>query len=150
MEKIRPPKSNGKLRARLLPVLFLAFILSALAFGFNANHLLATNPALRFQTVPSNANDILNQCRQLKLPAGPPKNFHDRTVSDRFEPGTPPTLINNATIWTGRVSGYEVVKGSVLIDKGIIQAIGDIEPAYLNGFPGLVTVDAGGAWVTPG
>ncbi|EKM81020.1 hypothetical protein AGABI1DRAFT_105866 [Agaricus bisporus var. burnettii JB137-S8] len=152
MDKIPKPNttvargSRGGLRTRLLPVLLLAFGFSVLSLGLNARHLIGASP----HAVPRDADRILNQCRQLALPAGPPDNFHRRTVSDRFEPGTPPTLITNATIWTGRVSGHEVIKGSILIDKGIIQAIGDIESAYLNEFSGLVTVDAGGAWVTPG
>jgi hypothetical protein len=152
MDKLPPPNSTaaradrGALKTRLLPFLLFAVAFSALSLGLNARQL--TTGSIR--NVPKDADRILNQCRQLALPAGPPKDFHQRTVSDRFEPGTPPTLITNATIWTGRVSGYEVVKGSILIDKGIIQAIGDIESAHLNEFSDLVTVDAGGAWVTPG
>jgi hypothetical protein len=152
MDKIPKPNttavraSRGALRTRLLPVLLFAFAFSALSLGLNARRLIGDSP----HKVPKDADQILNKCRQQALPAGPPEDFHQRAVSDRFEPGTPPTLITNATIWTGRVSGYEVLKGSILIDKGIIQAIGDIESAYLNGYSELVTVDAGGAWVTPG
>lgn len=140
------PRSNRHLKKRLLVPVTLSLGLAAL-FGLQANNIYSGS---RFQAVPINANEILGKCRQLKLPAGPPSNFYERTASDRFESGTPPTLIKNATIWTGRVSGYEVIKGDILIDKGIIQAIGDIEPSDLNVFSELVTVDAGEAWVTPG
>lgn len=84
------------------------------------------------------------------MSAGPAKDFHDRITSDRFEAGTPPTLIRNATIWTGGVSGFEVVRGDILIDRGLIQAIGDLDLTYLSSFSGFVTLDANGAWVTPG
>lgn len=120
----------------------------ALLFVHSVYELMEVN--VRLKNMPYNAQEILDQCRQLKIPAGPPSDFHKRTTSDRFEAGTPPTLIRNATIWTGRVSGFEVVRGDILIDQGLIQAIGDIEPSYLNGFTGLFTVDANGAWVTPG
>jgi len=84
------------------------------------------------------------------MPAGPPNDFHDRTISDRYEAGTPPTLIRNATIWTGGVSGFEVVRGDILVDRGIIQAIGNLNLTYLSSFSSLVTFDVNGAWVTPG
>jgi hypothetical protein len=149
MDKLNTTMANadrGTLKTRLLSFLLFAFAFLALSSGLSTRRLVAVST----RNVPKDADHILNQCHQLALPAGPPKDFHQRTVSDRFEPGTPPTLITNATIWTGRVTGYEVVKGSILIDKGIIQAIGDIESAHLNEFYDLVTVDAGGAWVTPG
>ncbi|KAF9450409.1 composite domain of metallo-dependent hydrolase [Macrolepiota fuliginosa MF-IS2] len=141
-----PRKQDVSRKRRLLVRVLLALgLATVLGFQFNNVHRLS-----RLQTVPLHADKILDKCRQLNAPAGPPSNFHERTVSDRFESGTPPTLIKNATIWTGRVSGYEVVKGDILLDKGIILAIGDIEQAYLNNFSELNTVDAGGAWVTPG
>lgn len=105
---------------------------------------------VRLQSVPRNAQELRAQCAQLRMSAGPAKDFHDRITSDRFEAGTPPTLIRNATIWTGGVSGFEVVRGDILIDRGLIQAIGDLDLTYLSSFSGFVTLDANGAWVTPG
>lgn len=81
---------------------------------------------------------------------GPPKDFHHRTESDRYVAGTPPTLVRNATIWTGRVSGYEVITGDLLIDKGIIQRVGKLRKSALDAYKDLVVIDAAGAWVTPG
>ncbi len=43
--------------------------------------------------VPLHAEDILARCRLLEVPLGPPPNFHARQRSDRFVPGTRPTLI---------------------------------------------------------
>ena len=105
---------------------------------------------VRFQSVPQNAPELRARCRQLRMPAGPPNDFYDRTISDRYEAGTPPTMIRNATIWTGGVSGFEVVRGDILVDRGIIQAIGNLDLSYLSSFLGLVTLDVNGAWVTPG
>lgn len=152
MDKIPPPnttvprKSTSRLKTRLLALVTLSLGLVTF-FGVHTGNSFGGS---HIHTVPINAKEILDKCRQLQLPAGPPSNFHERTVSDRFQAGTPPLLVKNATIWTGRVSGYEVVRGDILIDNGIIQAIGDIDDIRLRGVSGLTTVDAAGAWVTPG
>jgi cytosine/adenosine deaminase-related metal-dependent hydrolase len=59
-------------------------------------------------------------------------------------------LIRNATIWTGAVKGLEVVRGDVLLDQGLVKAVGVVEQGLLKGLEGLVEYDARGAWVTPG
>ncbi len=152
MDKIPPPntttsrRSSGPLKTRLLALVTISLGLVTF-FGVHTSNGFGGS---RIQTVPINAKEILDKCHQLQLPAGPPSNFHERTVSDRFESGTPPLLIKNATIWTGRVSGHEVVKGDILIDKGIIQGIGSIDDIHLHDVSGLTIVDAAGAWVTPG
>lgn len=103
------------------------------------------------------AEQSLERCASLKISAGPPARFHDRTVSERFVPGTKPTLLHNARIWTGEDNGTEVLQGDVLIDKGIIQGVGnvnlsafglDIDDLVARGK--LDVVDVHGAWVTPG
>jgi imidazolonepropionase-like amidohydrolase len=80
----------------------------------------------------------------------PPKDFFSRSESDRYVAGTPPTLIRNATIWTGRFDGHEVVSGDVLLDKGIIKGVGEVEQSVIDSYSNLVVIDAKGAWVTPG
>ncbi|KIJ59733.1 hypothetical protein HYDPIDRAFT_32949 [Hydnomerulius pinastri MD-312] len=92
---------------------------------------------------------ILDQCRYIKTPAGPPADFHARQESDRFVPGTKPVLIKNATIWTSGQNGTEVVEGDLLLHKGLIKAVGDVPLKLLQGLQ-LEVVDAYGAWVTPG
>ncbi|THH28657.1 hypothetical protein EUX98_g5540 [Antrodiella citrinella] len=99
--------------------------------------------------VPINAAAILNTCRSLSFKPGPPSDFNERTVSDRFVEGTKPVLIKNATIWTGRVEGLEVVTGDVLLEGGIIKGLGDVS-SLLAQLEDVVTVQANGAWVTPG
>ncbi|KAG6845918.1 hypothetical protein H0H87_000724 [Tephrocybe sp. NHM501043] len=101
--------------------------------------------------LPINAAEILQKCSLLNAEPGPPADFHSRTQSDRFQQGTPPTLIQNATIWTGRVSGHETIIGDLLLDNGIITAIGDISQSTIDAYgQQLVIVDAAGAWVSPG
>ncbi|KAF8967824.1 carbohydrate esterase family 9 protein [Flammula alnicola] len=101
---------------------------------------------------PHRASAVLARCRQLNAQAGPPQDFHQRRQSDRFEEGTSPVLIQNATIWTGADNGTEVVKGDILLDKGLIKGIGHLARAAALQTYGddLVVVDAKGAWVTPG
>lgn len=101
-------------------------------------------------TVPINAAEIVQKCQRLAQEPGPSQDFHLRTQSDRFEVGTRATLLKNATIWTGRVSGYEVIKGDILLDKGLIKSVGRVKQSVLNEYSDLVTVNVAGAWVTPG
>ena len=98
----------------------------------------------------SDAQNILRRCWQLNVTPGPPKDFNLRTVSDRYEPGTPTILLKNATIWTGRDSGTNVIQGDLLLDKGIIKAVGDIVLSDLHDCEALEVIDLHGAWVTPG
>jgi imidazolonepropionase-like amidohydrolase len=59
-------------------------------------------------------------------------------------------------IWTGARNGTEVVYGDVLLDKGLVVAVGYIPPSLLDdvssqsGTTGIRVEDLGGAWVTPG
>jgi hypothetical protein len=78
-----------------------------------------------------------------------PEGFNKRKQSDRYDLGTGATLIKNATIWTGNQNGIEIVRGDILLDKGIVKAIGEIPPSALSQITSLTTVLANGAWVTP-
>ncbi|KAK0497265.1 hypothetical protein EDD18DRAFT_148225 [Armillaria luteobubalina] len=102
--------------------------------------------------IPLHTAETLQKCQLLDVPPGPPSGFHSRTESDRFLPGTKATLLKNATIWTGRVNGLEVVRGDILLDKGIIKAVGVVDPDALAVYTvqDLVTYDVGGAWISPG
>jgi hypothetical protein len=56
--------------------------------------LLHHNQFLRTQQeVPVHIVKALDRCRSLTTLPGPPSDFHTRSVSDRFEPGTKPTVI---------------------------------------------------------
>ena len=107
--------------------------------------------------VPFHAERSLARCASLKVAAGPPANFHDRKVSDRFVHGTKATLLHNARIWTGEDNGTEILHGDVFIDQGIIQSVGDVNLNALGlDLDGMIArgeldvVDVSGAWVTPG
>jgi hypothetical protein len=95
--------------------------------------------------------DILGRCAAIRAEPGPPADFLvGRDKSDRFEPGTNATLIRNANIFTGEKNGTVFYRGDILLDKGIIRAIGDIPGRVIENTPNLTTVEANGAWVTPG
>ncbi|KAI0342088.1 composite domain of metallo-dependent hydrolase [Trametopsis cervina] len=100
--------------------------------------------------VPLHAAQTLRECRKLHLKPGVPDNFYERETSDRFQPGTKPVLIRNATIWTGRVQGLEVITGDLLLEGGLIKQIGHISPEVIPRYKDLEVIDVNGAWVTPG
>ncbi|OSD06097.1 carbohydrate esterase family 9 protein [Trametes coccinea BRFM310] len=100
--------------------------------------------------VPLRAQEYLDKCHLLTVKPGPPPDFHTRTHSDRFVPGTPPTLITNATIWTGRGNGLEVVHGDILLHGGIIRRVGHLQRSMLDEFGDLARIDAQGRWISPG
>ena len=97
-------------------------------------------------------------CNNIRTPAGPPPGWdcRKRTESDRFVPGTPSVLLRNGMIWTGARNGTEIVHGDVLLDRGLVVAVGYIPPSLLDGVrqqSGTAEIrveDLGGAWVTPG
>ncbi|KAG6821570.1 hypothetical protein H0H93_000079 [Arthromyces matolae] len=76
--------------------------------------------------------------------------FYSRDESDRYEPGTNATFIKNALIFTGERNGSEVIRGSILMDKGIIKSIGKVPEHYAHVAMHATVIDAEGAWVTPG
>lgn len=139
----RGTTSSAVFKSLLGAVLVAIVVSTSLGLSLGHNPLVGTK-------VPINAAQIVQQCQALHVLPGPPKNFHHRTESDRYVAGTPPTLVRNATIWTGRVSGYEVITGDLLIDKGIIQGVGKLRKGALEAYKDLVVIDAAGAWVTPG
>ncbi|KAJ7268559.1 hypothetical protein C8J57DRAFT_1325544 [Mycena rebaudengoi] len=70
--------------------------------------------------------------------------------SDRYVTGTSTTLLRNAKILTGARNGTEVVYGDVLLDKGVVIAVGYIPEEQLVGLRNLDIVDTEGKWVSPG
>ncbi|KAL1701180.1 hypothetical protein EV121DRAFT_212640 [Schizophyllum commune] len=97
---------------------------------------------------PPHVQVALARCRTLHAKPGPPPNFHARAVSDRYEAGTRPTLVRNATIWTGE---GVVEGGDILLAGGVIQAVGHLGASDLGEeYAAVEVVDAHGAWVTPG
>ena len=112
--------------------------------------MLDSSPNVAYK-LPINSTDILSRCASVKSSPGTPPDFYTRTQSDRFQAGTRPTLLKNATIWTGDGAGNKVINGDILLDGGIIKWIGiessDAKRAYGQN---IDIVDAQGAWLTPG
>ncbi|TFK55529.1 composite domain of metallo-dependent hydrolase [Heliocybe sulcata] len=134
-------------RSGHLLLLGLCAILAASAV-LTSNFYFSASPTVH--RVPVHAQEILAKCAALRQPAGPPTDFGDREVSDRFEPGTNATLIRNARIWTGINNGTDIVYGDVLLDQGIVKAVGKVPRSLYAPLENITVVDAKGAWVTPG
>ena len=158
---VRPQrKRSTALLASLVTLAVFASLSLSVNFGlFGTRSLLNSSRGSGFNCVPFHAKEILDKCAAFKVPAGPPKDFHLRTVSDRYTPGTPSTIIYNARIWTGEKNGTEVVDGFVWLGKGMVIAVGGFEEQEgvlreLRGSKGYNSfvrfVDAGWKWVTPG
>jgi hypothetical protein len=146
-------KAYGRRPTARLDVMALCIIAGVITLA-SLYFLEASSQHSRWQTQhPSdlfglNTTHILAQCAALKLPAGPDPDFHSRTVSDRFVQGTRPTLIKNTTIWTGKKGGEEILHGDILLDRGLVKAVGKIPPSLLGNE--IVEVNAREAWITPG
>ncbi|EIM86583.1 composite domain of metallo-dependent hydrolase [Stereum hirsutum FP-91666 SS1] len=100
--------------------------------------------------LPLHAQHILNKCSTLNAKPAPPPDFYERGQSDRFVRGTKPTLIRNATLWTGAVDGLETIRGDLLMEGGIIKAVGNVDAGLLKQHEAYESIDAKGAWITPG
>ncbi|KZV83009.1 hypothetical protein EXIGLDRAFT_729044 [Exidia glandulosa HHB12029] len=94
---------------------------------------------------------ILARCAALHTPVRPSSDFRTRTTSDRYVPGTRAVLVKNATIWDGEDVLPGDGRADVFLDGGIVKFVGDFSKSGLE-FEGVEydTLDAGGAWVTPG
>ncbi|KAF9268942.1 carbohydrate esterase family 9 protein [Marasmius fiardii PR-910] len=146
------PSSHSK---RTVGITFLVLLL-LLGADYALNQLAPRRRGITSSPVHSqrDIHRILEQCRSLKTQAGPPTDFHSRSESDRFVRGTKPTLIKNANIWTGEENGTLVVFGDILLDKGLVKALGNVPESvlsqYEDGEEELVVVDAEHRYVTPG
>ena len=122
-------------------------LLSIALLGFQSYNVLSTQSPVRLS---AQATASLARCRSLSAPAGPSPDFHKRTQSDRFVPGTKAILIKNAKIWTGDKNGTEVIEADILLDKGLVKGIGRVRAKILAAYQDIDVVDVKGAWVTPG
>lgn len=139
------PKSKASIKANALGLVALGSLSFLVYNALNLPHIPKSRP------LPPHALTALSKCKSLNLKPGPPESFWGRTESERWEPGTPPTLIQNATIWTGGDHGDEVIVGDLLLDKGIIKAVGRVPPPILDAIGHkLVVKNVQGAWVSPG
>ena len=141
-QRTRTVKSNGGslrrsstlLGALVFLATYSAFYLSSGLFGLET----------RSVVVPLDAESILAKCRSLHVKPGPPVDFHSRSQSDRYQPGTKAVLIRNATIWTGESNGKEVFRGDVFLDGGLITAVGGVPGDVLAARDDVLVVEAHG------
>ena len=152
MEKASLPRGYAGRKPRIpLFVKLLAFssLASLTFFSYWLSYLSEWNHSSR---VPFHAAKIQARCRALNTKPGPPSDFYNRTISDRFVEGTKHVWIRNATIWTGRLQGLEIIMGDVLLVNGIIKVVGhvDLQSMDLNDRDKVEILDARGAYVTPG
>ncbi|KIY67956.1 composite domain of metallo-dependent hydrolase [Cylindrobasidium torrendii FP15055 ss-10] len=136
----------------LLPVIFKLLLLPLflwLWFDTSAlNVSLYRWPALDFGRASSSGSRPAFSSSSSSPAAETVDPFNHRDRSDRFVKGTRPTLIKNATIFTGTADRL-IVQGDIFVDKGIIQDFGD--SLELNLLPPETSfVNARGAWLTPG
>lgn len=106
--------------------------------------------SIEYAGPPVNAQEILCRCAALKATPVVPQTFRSRKESERYEYGNNATLIRDATIFTGRDSGQEIVRGDILLDRGVIKGIGRIPARTIDQAENLTIIEAYGAWVTPG
>lgn len=59
-------------------------------------------------------------------------------------------LHQNATIWTGKLNGLEILTGDLLLDKGLIKDVGVIDDSTVAQLEDLVVIHANGSWVSSG
>jgi len=153
MEKASLPHGYAGRRKPRIPLFVKLLAFSSLAsltfFGYWLSYSQGWNHGSQ---VPFHAEKIQARCRALNTKPGPPSDFYNRTISDRFAEGTKHVWIRNATIWTGRLQGLEIIMGDVLLVNGIIKAVGhvDLQSMDLNDRDKVVILDAHGAYVTPG
>ncbi|KAI1784449.1 composite domain of metallo-dependent hydrolase [Ganoderma leucocontextum] len=130
---------------------FLSLLVLAVVFqGYRV--LLSASLSISISSSGPNALDaagILDKCSLLDTKPGPPPDFYSRVQNDRFVSGTKPTLIKNATIWTGGDNGFEVLHADILLDRGLIRQIGQVDLGSLAE-GSVYHVDAKGKWVSPG
>lgn len=99
---------------------------------------------------PVNAQEVLNRCAALKATPFVSETFRSRKSSERYEYGNNATLIRDATIFTGKDNGTEIIHGDILLEKGIVRGIGRIPARVIDEAENLTVIEAHGAWVTPG
>lgn len=110
----------------------------------NFQHLIANTAKPQGSAAGREADHL--QCRLANATAGPPPHFGKRTQNDRFVHGTKPTLIHNATLWTGE----DILHGvDIQMESGLVTFIEKTEPVHASKH-GFDIVDAHGRWVTPG
>jgi hypothetical protein len=112
----RPSVKSAKSTLVLIVSVFMASVFLFHSSLFDKSH----HHNHKLHHSPLHAKEILDKCKANNVVPGPPKDFRARTVSDRYEAGTVPIVIRNATIWIGRGEGIHT-KGDILLEKQVSQ-----------------------------
>ncbi|TFK32813.1 hypothetical protein BDQ12DRAFT_691931 [Crucibulum laeve] len=155
MKPPQPAKLSRRVRIHIFVITILltsSFILYRDLFLNLTSYQISPPPSIQ-----ASRDVLISKCTEIRTPAGPSSSFKPAARvskgSDRHVPGTPPVLIRNAKIWTGARNGTEVVYGDVLLEKGLVTAVGYVPVARLEAAKKggkLKVVDAKRKWVTPG
>ncbi|TFK75384.1 carbohydrate esterase family 9 protein [Pluteus cervinus] len=124
------------------------FALLTVFFALGQKYYLPSGWTFSPTSVPAHAAETVAFCQSLFEPPNPSQDFLRRSRSDRYVPGTDTVLLKDAKIWTGERNGTQVIRGDIILDKGIITDVGDVDlSAYSDD---MIVIDVKGAWVTPG
>ncbi|KAJ7490396.1 carbohydrate esterase family 9 protein [Mycena galericulata] len=145
LECLSPMDLSPPTRSRLL-----VFLVSLFALSYNLSDHFPNYHVLDAKRTPFNAEEMRAKCREVKTTAGPSPSFLKRQVSDRFEVGTNSTLITNATLLMGQGNDTHILHGDLYLDKGLVKAIGSLSHLNSEHTLNLTSINANGAWVTPG
>lgn len=147
--KFHTPHPNRHRAPRLFVILLSTALILVLGTTYAFGPII-WNSYIPLRQLPPQALASLSLCRSLAH-TPPAPSVSQRTVSDRFVPGTRPHLLKNARVWTGNHNGTDVVLANILLDKGLIKGVGRISTSTLAAYrDDLVVIDLKGAWVTPG
>ncbi|KAF9053390.1 hypothetical protein BJ165DRAFT_1447326 [Panaeolus papilionaceus] len=157
LEKLERPGFKPLSKRKFYTILLLfSFYLCFLLYSTVLLAIPALEPVIvQTQRVEQHRNVLRAKCAHARSPAGPPARFDSASRreqgSDRFVPGSTPVLLRNGKIWTGGRNGTEIIEGDVLLDKGVVQALGYIPQGLLrDAGTNLKVVDVQGKWITPG
>ena len=88
---------RGRLSRGLRVVLCVVLSLATLQYLGLSTYVRQTEEAA---PLPLRAQEWLEKCQALSVPPGPPPDFYARKASDRFVPGTTPTLITASCLFS--------------------------------------------------
>jgi len=136
-----------------------AFILLACIFQVVYVYKVSDHLSYESEETVAHRPSLVKKCQNIRAPAGPPASFQpssrvkSRNGNERWVSGTPPVLLQNAKIWTGAENGTQMIDGNILLDRGLVIAVGDIPASLLaehDVHGQLQRIDVEGKWVTPG
>ncbi|KAJ8086813.1 hypothetical protein PM082_005638 [Marasmius tenuissimus] len=135
---------------RLLVTVLVSILAATVGFTAYGGSALYRNNDIHAHIQPTThqeRQEALQLCQSHRVRPGPPSDFQSRTrgTSDPVEhvEKAPSVLITNAMIFT---EGKNISRGEILLENGVVRAIGK----DISRDSDTPTIDARGAWITPG